>query len=102
MATRHAPWPRKDPNLSRSVRRAQSYAVPDAELHRLVQQLISVMMSVPESERIGWYRGLERFARHERRTGRYNIAKVAGLALRLADATWDSWPPQWDDSGGSE
>jgi preprotein translocase subunit Sss1 len=68
--------------------------LPDAELTRVCQELVSVIASIPEDERAGWYRSMERYTRHPHRNGHYNMAKVAGAALRLMGAVWPEWPPQ--------
>jgi hypothetical protein len=77
--------------------RAQSFAIPDGALDRVLQELASPIASIPEAERIGFYRGLERIARqpHGQTVGyRYDRAKLAGAALKIANAIWPDWPPQ--------
>ena len=68
-------------------------AVSEDELVRSLRDLIAVFADVPEGERAGWFRSMERFARANRDTGLpYNIAKLCGVWIRGASVVWPRWP----------
>jgi hypothetical protein len=81
--------------MSRHGPHAQSFAIPDGALDRVLQEMITPIASIPETERIGYFRGWERLSREPQSTvGGYNRQKMCGAAMRIANIVWADWPPQ--------
>jgi hypothetical protein len=80
--------------MSRDGPHAQSFAIPDGALDRVLQELITPIASIPEAERIGYFRGWERLSREPYSRVGYNRQKMCGVALRIANLIWRDWPPQ--------
>jgi hypothetical protein len=69
-------------------------AVPEAELIRSLTELVTVVTSVPETERAGWWYSMQAFARSQHDGALYPLHKLAGAWMKAAAATWPEWPPQ--------
>ena len=82
---------------------ASYFAVPDADIMTLVAETITPIVSIPEAERLNYYRSLQRCARADMNVhSLYYMRKLVGICLQLAQATWPVWPPQdaRDDRSG--
>lgn len=79
---------------------AQSWAVADAALDRVLSEMVTPIASIPPAERQGFYRGWERIARTPYSTvgGIYNRQKLAARAMSIADHVWPLYPPQAEES----
>ena len=97
--------------LSRAEERARkreysvAFSVSDEKILRIVQDVVSAVMSVPESERAGVYRSLERVVRQKSDTFdgyHYDMRLVSSKVLRLMEICWREWPPQEESGRGSE
>ena len=69
-------------------------AVEEAALANSLSELVTVVASVPESERVSWYRSMESFSRTQHPDGLYPLGKLAGAWLRVAGLVWPEWPTQ--------
>ncbi len=79
----------------------RGYDVPLEEILRLLQQVITPVVSVPNSGRASMYRALERF-RSDGRVRRdlrspYKLHRVATRTIQLADDLWVPWPVQEEE-----
>src|SRR5277367_3148908 len=69
-----------------------SIAIPSEQIAAKLFELITVVASIPESERAAWYRSIETYSRLPHPGHVYNMPKVAGIFKRLADIAWPEWP----------
>lgn len=81
-------------------KRLGSYVIADEDLYRPLREIVSVMMSIPEQDRLAYFRGWDRIRRqpHSFRGAFYSIPKVAGKARGLGEILWPDWPPQEEES----
>lgn len=57
--------------------------------------MLTPIVSIPPSERVGWYRSMQRFACEEHSDKLYaDLHLIAGCWMRLANKSWPNWPPQ--------
>ena len=61
---------------------------------RSLHDLISVVASIPEGERLLWYRAMTYTLTDSPASEYYDLHEAAKLWLRLAASVWAVWPPQ--------
>ena len=61
-----------------------------------IAEMIHPVLTIPESERVEWFRGMERLSRANVTGGLlapYPVGRLAGVWIRIAQTTWPTWPP---------
>jgi len=75
---------------------ALKHSVSETEITQSLMDLASVVASIPEGARAGWYRSVQRYrnAPHPVAGNHYNLSAIASQWLRVADIVWAGYPEQ--------
>lgn len=82
--------------MSKRTPDAMVEAVGTEALGWALAEMVNSVLSVPEAERVGWYRAMEAYASRQRRhqEGVLANAALATEWCRIARIVWPEWPPQ--------
>jgi hypothetical protein len=67
-----------------------------------IAEMIHPILSIPEADRVEWFRAMEILTRANVTSGllsSYRVGKLAGAWIRCAQEVWPSWPPQESSAG---